>query len=139
MFDSNRYVEIRKKIQEAKDRALEEAKVLFQDMSQDVFNRYPDMSSFGWVQYTPYFNDGDPCYFSAHTDSYAIRINEDWMESDEWDENEEARGAKVLPEPEEISAMLSVFDDSDLESMFGDHVEIQVTRGGVNVYGYSHD
>lgn len=25
----------------------------------------PTMKAFGWAQYTPYFNDGDPCTFSA--------------------------------------------------------------------------
>jgi hypothetical protein len=26
----------------------------------------PTMKAFGWTQYTPYFNDGDPCTFSVH-------------------------------------------------------------------------
>lgn len=27
----------------------------------------PGVRRFGWKQYTPYFNDGDPCVFSVHT------------------------------------------------------------------------
>jgi hypothetical protein len=27
----------------------------------------PTMKAFGWTQYTPYFNDGDPCVFSVGT------------------------------------------------------------------------
>jgi hypothetical protein len=32
---------------------------------QKVLND-PLVECFGWRQYTPYFNDGDPCVFSAH-------------------------------------------------------------------------
>lgn len=32
----------------------------------------PTMDSFGWTQYTPYFNDGEPCVFS---------VNEPWFKT----------------------------------------------------------
>lgn len=30
-----------------------------------VFAKYPDLKVVAWVQYTPYFNDGDACVFSV--------------------------------------------------------------------------
>jgi hypothetical protein len=40
---------------------LEELAPLMQALLDDE-----TIASFGWTQYTPYFNDGDPCVFSIH-------------------------------------------------------------------------
>lgn len=45
----------------AKQRPLHE----FSPIIQAVLND-PNIIEFGWSQYTPYFNDGDPCVFSAN-------------------------------------------------------------------------
>lgn len=39
-------------------RPLSELEPLFRAVLEDPYIR-----EFGWTQYTPYFNDGDPCYF----------------------------------------------------------------------------
>jgi hypothetical protein len=42
-----------------------EAKEVFTNASKDIFEKYGDkVGVFGWQQYTPYFNDGEPCVFS---------------------------------------------------------------------------
>jgi hypothetical protein len=33
-----------------------------------IFDKHPALSSFGWTQYTPYFNDGEACYFGVQAD-----------------------------------------------------------------------
>lgn len=44
----------------------EDAKGIFADAAKAIFEKYGDkVASFGWTQYTPFFNDGDPCVFSA--------------------------------------------------------------------------
>lgn len=45
----------------AEQRPLEEFSPLLQAVLDD-----DGIACFGWQQYTPYFNDGDPCIFSAH-------------------------------------------------------------------------
>src|SRR4051794_19743146 len=45
---------------------------LFKEGSQDIFDMFPELQSFSWTQYTPYFNDGDECIF---------RVN-DWFSVD---------------------------------------------------------
>ena len=37
----------------------------FREYFTDFFNLYPFITKIEWTQYTPSFNDGDPCYFSA--------------------------------------------------------------------------
>lgn len=44
-----------------KQRPLGEFTPLVQAVLDDQF-----VTEFGWRQYTPYFNDGDPCVFGAH-------------------------------------------------------------------------
>jgi hypothetical protein len=34
-----------------------------------IFEEFPRVTKLGFVGYTPYFNDGDPCMYSASTDS----------------------------------------------------------------------
>jgi hypothetical protein len=63
-----KYKELRKKIADAKKTMEETAKGLFIDMATDLFNDNPDLVSFGWTQYTPYYNDGDVCTFRCHGD-----------------------------------------------------------------------
>lgn len=45
----------------------DEAREMFAQTSKEIFEKYGDrVGAFGWVQYTPYFNDGDPCVFGAN-------------------------------------------------------------------------
>jgi len=44
------------------------AKAAFKEMSVAVFKANPALISFSWSQYTPYWNDGDTCEFSASGD-----------------------------------------------------------------------
>lgn len=46
---------------------VEKGKDLFAVASKEIFEKYGDVvQEFGWNQYTPYFNDGEPCVFGAH-------------------------------------------------------------------------
>jgi RecG-like helicase len=40
----------------------------FAQATKFLFKEFPVLESFSWRQYTPYFNDGDVCNFSAQTD-----------------------------------------------------------------------
>ncbi len=39
-----------------------------------IMNTSPYIESISWTQYTPYFNDGDPCYFNVYNDD--LEVNE---------------------------------------------------------------
>jgi hypothetical protein len=47
----------------------------------DIFKRNNKFKSFSWTQYTPYWNDGDTCEFSAHTDYIYIDDAEEGVSS----------------------------------------------------------
>lgn len=120
--------QIRQQIQDA-------AKGVFVESVTDLFTQNDDLDSFGWRQWTPHWNDGNPCVFGACTDPDMIFINgsnvyeDDLGNSDIEDMSEEEnRRAAVLAD--EVSKILIAIGDSNLELMFGDHVEINVSRNG---------
>ena len=55
---------------------------IFEEFYKYIFEKYSKLESFGWTQYTPYFNDGDSCVFSAQV-GY-ISINGDFVEESNW-------------------------------------------------------
>lgn len=121
------------------------------------------ITSFGWHQYTPYFNDGDPCVFSASRvwvrttddtdediDTYDLEVSrshpslgtERWNAPERrWEtyanpRNDTARFERCKALSDAIEG--GAFDDVLMEA-FGDHAAITVTPGGITVESYSHD
>jgi len=123
----------------------------------------PTMKAFGWNQYTPYFNDGDPCVFrvngpwfltEADPDPDDVEDHYDFsMDSDhpslgkrvyDWrnkvygpyEGSDEARYDRV----KELAGALEAgaFENVLLEA-FGDHAQVTVRASGITVDFYSHD
>lgn len=58
--------ELTKQIEDMKSQYREKAKkVLNESVFPDFFKKHPEVTAIYWAQYTPYFNDGDPCVFSV--------------------------------------------------------------------------
>ena len=133
---------------------------IFEDFYKHIFDKYPTLDSFGWSQYTPYFNDGDTCIFSANTDY--ISINGEYVDEANWSQetkvidwgtwNKDTRKYEgrveednddydpILTEASnEIVDFLGQFDNDFYLSKFGDHAEITVTKDGVDISDYDHD
>lgn len=144
-------------------RALEEkikeaANVVFTNEVQDLFTKYPDLNSFSWKQYTPYFNDGSMCTFNAHTDDVSVEFlgvptNEDKDDSTYSRfsiEHKRKTGKNWNDTPFvdhpvndaalDIIAFLRQFEGDDLLGFFGDHVQVTVHRDGrVEQDEYNHE
>lgn len=152
--------EKQKEIQILKNEMLEESKKIFTEVSKSIFEDNPKIKSFSWTQYTPYFNDGDACTFSADTDY--ISVNGERVDEAKWinpvtvktwgNWNRETRtyeGREEVPNldydkeladgVEEIREFLSHFDNDFFLQQFGDHAQITVTSEGVNIDEYEHD
>ena len=59
------------------EKVNKESKKLITKGFKDLFKKYPDLKSFSWTQYTPYFNDGDECIFGANTEYLSINASEE--------------------------------------------------------------
>ena len=152
--------EKKKEIAKLKAEAQQMASDAFDSFCKEIFEKHPKVESFGWSQYTPYFNDGDTCTFSANTDY--ISINGEYVDDSKWINektvtdwgtwNRELRiyeGRVEVPNldydselskgADEITEFLRNFDNDFYITRFGDHAEITVSKDGVDVDEYEHD
>src|SRR5262249_21507559 len=125
------YLNAKKAYAEAQAAYKETTKAYFAEGTKEMFRQHPVMESFAWQQYTPYFCDGEPCYFSVWTDE--VYINDEDIE-DDWDD---VTGEWVPPDDElgrakqAVTKFLDTILDEDFLEMFGDHVRVVVTPNGV--------
>lgn len=120
------------------------------DLLKDFLTKFPEVESVRWTQYTPYFNDGDECVFGVN--EARVTLKEVGAENGH-DEDEDDYGIDAwsltyqneTPERKALAADLKALgkqlDESDdiLRECFGDHVQVIVTRAGIEVSEYSHD
>lgn len=57
-------------INDIKAKLIEELRPSFKSIFESFFDKYKDVTGVRWKQYTPYFNDGEPCEFSVHSLEY---------------------------------------------------------------------
>ena len=152
--------EKQKEIAKLKAEAQQMASDAFDSFCKEIFEKHPKVESFGWSQYTPYFNDGDTCTFSANTDY--ISINGEHVDDSKWVNeknvidwgtwNRDLRiyegrvevpnldyNSELVKGADEIVEFLSNFDNDFYITRFGDHAEITVSKDGVDVDEYEHD
>jgi hypothetical protein len=125
----------------------EQLKKDFPALLAPLFEKYPGVKNVRWTQYTPYFNDGDPCEFSTNAGYAELNYDgdeDDDNEDDEESEESETAKAELVEVPEEAEGefqeVLSSINDSFYKDLFGDHVEVTVNRDGtIDVEEYDHD
>ena len=141
---------------------IEELQPILQAVLDD-----PTIVEFGWRQYTPYFNDGEPCTFSVHGTWVRTTDDEDADENElemwghrslgkvttEWgDFDPTTKRRTVASETYEgpdrarydrCKALEKAVEGGHFEHVlldaFGDHAEIKVRRAGIEVEFYDHD
>lgn len=109
-----------------------------------LFKANPTVKGIRWKQYTPYFNDGDPCEFRVH-EVYTSFGEETGGDYD--DGYLSTYSFRDKPELKALHDSIREFEKtiqsqgmSDImETVFGDHVQVTVTPDDVVVEEYSHD
>lgn len=147
-----------KQLQQLKEQYMKEGKEIFKSIFKDFITTHPDISELRWKQYTPYFNDGDPCEFRL-TD-LAINFNYDalpfYIREDSLPDSPEAY-EDIKDDYDGGMSYYSLIDGefknnfrelesymhknmTILESIFGNDVQIVVTKDGIDISDYtSHD
>lgn len=95
------YEELRGQIQAAKVEMKRLAPDLLRERAQQIFEQHSDLDSFGWTQYTPYFNDGDACVFGVNSSYPFLNGEEQWYKA-------------TAPATVAVSDLLQDFDEDDL-------------------------
>jgi hypothetical protein len=78
------------------------------------FAEHPDEKAVAWTQYTPSFNDGDPCTFQLN--EYGGPTDDDDSDDDEVQNHKDA------------CDILRDFDEDSMELAFGDGYSVYVKR-----------
>jgi hypothetical protein len=142
--------------EEKKKLFVEELRKEFPTMFSELFEKTDKITSFGWTQYTPYFNDGDTCEFSVNA-SYPYINGENIEDHDwyDWRVNRQLKGDNRFDKDiannkdldvesckivnEFISVIESIPEDF-LKDLFGDHAMVTISNdGSVVVDEYEHD
>ena len=102
--------------EEKKKSFIAELRKEFPTMFKDIFTTAPKLKSVSWTQYTPYFNDGDTCYFSAHTDDLEINGVSEYNDDED---NEEYLYDTINPQ---IRGVLKTEEDVETNKLLADKI-----------------
>lgn len=134
------YKQAQAKIIAARKEAESIARSAFIESAAVLFTENPTLKSFDWRQYTPYFNDGDPCEFSAYIDEPGINGVDGDNIYDFGDYNKYQSNVELVPLQKAVRDFLAIFSEDDLEVLFGDGVTVTVRAdGSIDVDDYDHD
>lgn len=131
--------ELKAKIDETYKTMAELGKGLIKEEFQKLFEEWPEIAAIRWRQYTPYWNDGEPCTFRVC--SPYVKINDfggdaddGWLEEYDFEEGPKRDWMRHLEGTLEAGEIV-------LKSIFGDHVQVTVWRDKdeAEVEEYEHD
>jgi hypothetical protein len=143
------FSDVTKAIEQTMKEARKQAQEAFLAELKDVFVRHSELKVIKWTQYTPGFNDGDPCYFTI---GETVASNYEAINHyGEWDEDEaemeepadliafslDYNVPKKFSDLNDIGKFINSTTGKDiLEFMFGDNVTVVVTAAGVDTEDY---
>jgi hypothetical protein len=140
--------------EEKKKEFTKELQKEFPSMFKELFEKSDKIQSFGWTQYTPFFNDGDTCEFGVHVDE--PYINGEYIDECEWYDWKVKYHLKNGDYPElandpsidmeacklvgEFIDVINSIPEEMLKDLFGDHALVTIHKSGkIEVEGYDHD
>jgi hypothetical protein len=117
------------------------------DMGRSLLEKYPHIKTIFWTQYTPGFNDGDPCEFGVYGPYFTTTPWEDvdtgYEDSEDVYENEELLIRSDGNGNAELEADIKAF--GEVFSMIRDHLEstfgsygafVRIHAGGIETEDY---
>ena len=139
---------------------------IFRKQIEKSFKENPTVLGVRWTQYTPYFNDGEPCTFSGPYSLYyslaeesdesdssqndesseeESNEEEDEYDDDEDDDSEYSELSSYRGTPEDLKIIesfkwITQLNDDFLLAMFGDDAQVTIRRDlTIKVSEYSHE
>lgn len=146
-----------------------QAQELFKELAKEFWDKNPGLTAVKWTQYTPYFNDGETCEFGVNDVIFTNAPDDELENVSPWGdyegENEDVFAASNIGyimnsdrdwHKRERDALMKIGDKIDAAScdefsravthledvmlaMFGDHVQVTMTRDGFDVDEHNHD
>ena len=137
----NNFAQLVKEIEALKKEASSKFKTYLAEELQRAFAIDESVKSFTWVQFTPYFNDGDPCSFSLH-DEIVVNIHQyEGYYYDGVDEMYALGNTHPHNRAADIAGnIIGSIPDEYFKDAFDDHVQVTAHRdGSFTTEDYDHD
>ena len=139
-----RMAALNEELEAVREKAREQGKVLFEQACKSLFDSHPCLVAFKWDQYTPYFNDGDTCEFSVNDLYFKFTEAPDEDHAYTYDDEfyEFMHNAPESPQllaSKAVEEVHKLIDEDTYLDLFGDHVEVTVTRDGVETSECDHE
>jgi hypothetical protein len=136
-----RYRVAREQMRQLEKEYVKIGKEFFKDECRRLFEETPQLIDFGWRQYTPYFNDGEPCTFRCNTDDAMVNGYDPYSgdDPDEPDLYPELTEKQQEALANKVAVFLHDFGETEFRKWFGEHVIVRIDRKGVHVEEYHHD
>lgn len=143
--------QLRNQVKEIKAQLVAETKRAIAPAATEFFKKHDHVVAISWRQYTPYFNDGEPCVFSVG-DVELFSKHTGSSEEFDPDQGEEGYSAWYLKHRKDKESWITdelisdyknliafTEDEDTMEEIFGDHVQVTITRVGITVTEYDHE
>lgn len=140
----NKLKKAQENIDELRRQMNERFKEEFKPAMREWLAATPEVEAIRWRQYTPWFNDGEPCEFSMKDIYYkpaegVLNVDHEGDYDDGFFTPWSYRGNPELADKlRELTKLLYSFSDT-FEVVFGDHVKVTVTTQEIEVTEYDHD
>lgn len=107
---------------------------------KSIFDLYPNVTTVTWNQYTPSFNDGDPCEpRQGEVEVFTNQLTEEFTSAiincsgisylaDEIEEEDHGFTLEQSPDINDIAKLISILQE-ELLVAFGDNVRVYLFRG----------
>lgn len=138
---------LKAKMEEIKQEMVKVAKEGLAVEFKKFFESWPEVEAIRWAQYTPYFNDGEPCVFGVNNATVKLVGDEDDGEygdgfNDEYHFHNYKTGEKRKGYEEMQALNGAIHACSEvMQVLFGDHCQVTIWRNKpeAEVEEYSHD
>jgi hypothetical protein len=148
-----KYDELQAKIDALQEEIRGETQKMIASVFEEFFTSNPKAHAVAWVQFTPYWNDGDSTYFRVgephlyFSDEAIDDLGFEEGEEDQsvedivstYDDVTEDEVERAFNEFDELSKVIRSIEDAYMEMIFDDHVSVVYTREGFTTEEHSHE
>lgn len=127
---ASQYQKIKANIKALRAEAAKLAKACLYKELVTLFAEYPEVVAVRWRQYTPSFNDGDPCTFTCHAAYCELSFRDKGDPEEETDFTDYGETPSEKQAVEAFQGFLEEIDEEDMLTIFGDGVEVTIDRDG---------
>lgn len=115
--------------QKQRNKLCKETEGLLKDNFKKIFEKHSKLEAFSWTQYTPGFNDGEPCEFT---------ISVDFEDSDNLTISENASKKEIESINKTLNEVSDIIYEMEdfLKEVFGNGVMVIVTKENISVEDY---